>query len=159
MTSSKIKIRKATIKDVPKIVSLIGTFAKQGQMLKRKPEEIVLNLRDFFVAVKPRSKTVLGCASLHLYTDRLSEIKALAVRQSARNLGVGKRLISRCLREAKALGLPRVFVLTYIPDFFVKLGFVPSNKELLPEKIWIECAKCAKQHNCTENCLVYLLPR
>lgn len=155
MSTQKIIIRKAQIKDVKQIVNVIKPYAQKQIMLHRKESDIVQNLRDFYVAVTPKTKKIVGCAALHIYTDRLSEIKALAVAESFKGFGLGKRLIKRCLKEAKELGVPKVFALTYVPDFFVKLKFTPSNKELLPEKIWEECSKCSKYHNCTENCLVY----
>jgi len=157
--NKKIIIRRATIKDVRKIAKLVGVFAREGRMLFRKEADIVLNLRDFFVAVKPRYRGILGCVSLHIYTDRLSEIKALAVKKRFQTDGVGRKLVQRCIREAKDLDIPKVFALTYVPSFFQKQGFVESDKNLLPYKIWEECEKCSKKNHCTENCLVYSLKK
>jgi amino-acid N-acetyltransferase len=152
-----INIRKAKIQDVLEILNLVKKFAGKGLMLERSEDEVLQNLRDYFVAIEKTSKQLVGCASLHIYTSRLSEIKALAVEQNYRYLGLGKRLVKRCLKEARDLGLKRVFALTYVKDFFKKLKFEDADKNMLPEKIWLECSKCAKKNSCDEICLVYLL--
>ena len=152
----KIIIRKATIKDVPQITGLVNNYARQGLMLERSDDAVIQNLRDFFVAVEAPKK-IVGCSALHLYTDRLSEIKSLAVAKEYRYRGLATKLIKRCIAEAKALGIPKVFALTYVPQVFEKNKFQPSAKELLPQKIWEECRLCSKQNNCQEICLVHTL--
>lgn len=49
--------------------------------------------------------------------------------------------------------MKRVFVLTYIPGFFRKFGFVECSKEELPHKIWADCLDCPKFPNCDEVAL------
>ncbi|MFQ5687537.1 MAG: GNAT family N-acetyltransferase, partial [Candidatus Scalindua sp.] len=56
----------------------------------------------------------------------------------------------KCLEEGKVLGINRLFVLTYIPEFFERMGFKRIDKELLPHKIWSECVKCYKFPDCKE---------
>ncbi len=148
-----IKITKAKIGDVAEILSLVTSFAEEGLMLKRSEDEVLQNLRDYFVA-RERSK-VVGVASLHIYTDRLSEIKALAVSREYQGQGIALRLVKRCLQEAKDLGLIRVFTLTYVSELFEKMNFKLSDKNELPEKIWQECSKCLKRESCDETCLEY----
>ena len=148
-----IKITKAKIGDVPEILKIIALFAKEGAMLRRSEDEVLQNLRDYFVARD--YKTIAGVASLHIYTDRLSEIKALAVTKPYQHHGIASRLVKRCLQEAKDLGLKRVFTLTYVAQLFESLGFALSDKTELPEKIWKECNQCPKQASCDETCLEY----
>lgn len=153
--ATRLIIRKAKINDVHGIEQLIAGFAKKNVMLYRQRDDIIQNLRDYYVVVK--AKQVVGSVALHIYSDRLSEIKALAVAQEYQGLGLSKKLIKRCLREAKDLGLSKVFVLTYVDNLFKKLKFKPANKQQLPEKIWKECRFCAKVLKCDEKCLVYLI--
>ena len=54
------------------------------------------------------------------------------------------------LKRARGLGLARVMALTYVPEFFHRLGFVTVPKHSLPEKVWGICVKCYKFHNCDE---------
>jgi amino-acid N-acetyltransferase len=69
-------------------------------------------------------------------------------------LGIGKTLVKRCLKEAKELGLKRVFALTYNPEFFKKLGFVNIDKSSLPQKIWGDCLRCHKFPECDEHAVI-----
>jgi amino-acid N-acetyltransferase len=152
---SSFIIRRATIKDVKEIAGLTAHFARKQVMLNRKEEDIVQNLRDYFVVVKPKGKSIIVCVALHIYTNRYSEIKALAVYEEYQKFGLGRRLVKRCIKEAKDLGVPKVFALTYVENFFKRLRFIPSNRNHLPQKIWEECSVCSKQNNCTEICLEF----
>ena len=67
--------------------------------------------------------TIKGVCALHVLWEDLAEVRSLAVRKEYQKLGIGKQMVKRCLSEAKALGIKRVFVLTYQPLFFKKLGF------------------------------------
>src|SRR5205814_5997558 len=80
----------------------------------------------------------------------LAEIKSLAVREDRQLKGIGYRLVSACLSEARRLGLARVFALTYKPGFFVKLDFRVANVMEFPRKVWNECYRCPKFPSCNE---------
>jgi len=54
------------------------------------------------------------------------------------------------MTEAKSLDIPRVFALTYVKDFFIKLGFKEISKDKLPQKVWSDCVKCHKFPDCDE---------
>ena len=66
----------------------------------------------------------------------------MAVAKNAQGKGVGRELVDTCLNEAKALGVRRVFVLTYKPDYFKKFGFKRIKTAELPHKIWADCITC-----------------
>jgi GNAT superfamily N-acetyltransferase len=57
---------------------------------------------------------------LHVSWSDLAEIKSLAVAKDNQNQGVGAQLIKACLDEARKIGIPTVFCLTYQPAFFEK---------------------------------------
>jgi amino-acid N-acetyltransferase len=63
-------------------------------------------------------------------------------------------MVRNCLKEARALGIKRVFVLTYQPDFFRKLRFMDTDKASLPQKIWGDCIRCPKFPECDEHALI-----
>jgi amino-acid N-acetyltransferase len=149
----KLKVERAIISDVPQIHQLVNHFADKGEMLARALSDIYENLRDFVVVRE--SDRVIGCASLHIYWSDLAEIRAVTVTEDSQKQGMGSRLIKACLREAKKLGIPTIFCLTYKPAFFEKIGFRPIDKLELPRKIWAECYRCPKFPNCDEVALVY----
>ncbi len=145
-------LRKATIKDIKDIHRLISHFAGQDKMLARSLSELYETARDFFVY---QSKgEICGCSALHLDWEDLAEIKSLTVQESSQNKGIGEALLKASLKEAKKLGINRVFVLTYEVNFFKKYGFREVNKSELPHKIWSECLKCPKFPGCDEAALV-----
>ncbi|MEK7852342.1 MAG: GNAT family N-acetyltransferase, partial [Planctomycetota bacterium] len=82
---------------------------------------------------------------------------SLAVMESFQDKGVGRKLANACIREARKLGIAKMFVLTYVPEFFEKCGFRRVEKETLPHKIWSECVKCNKFPDCGEIPLTYEL--
>jgi len=150
------KLRKATIADVPHLQRLINDCADAGQMLPRSLGEIYENLRDFFV-VEAKHRLV-ACAACHVTWEDLAEIKSLAVARPRQQQGLGTLLVQACLEEAASLAIPRVFVLTYQPAFFQRLGFQLVDKSQLPHKIWTECINCPKFPNCGEVALVRSVP-
>jgi len=148
-------IRKAKIHDIKQIQALINGFAKQDLMLPRSLNELYENIRDFWV-IEEKNR-VLGCCALHISWDNLAEIKSLAVSKIKQGKGLGASLVSSCMDEAKQMGAKRIFVLTYRPDFFRKLGFKRIKQSELPHKIWAECINCPKFPNCQEVALLKIL--
>mgnify|MGYP001587388036 FL=1 len=148
-------IRKAKIKDIKQIQELIGYFAKLDVMLPRSLNELYENIRDFWV-YEDKGK-ISGCAALHISWDDLAEIKSLAVAKDKQKKGLGQDLVAACLAEAQVMGAKKIFVLTYKPEFFKKLGFKRIKHEALPHKIWAEFINCCKFPNCQEIALLKIL--
>ena len=145
-------LRKATIDDIEKIYKLINDFAAKNVMLPRSLSELYENIRDFFVFIQ--DDTLVGCAALHIFWKDLAEIKSVAVLETTQRKGIGRKLVRVCIREARKLRIAKMFVLTYVPEFFEKSGFRRVEKETLPHKIWSECVKCHKFPDCGEVPLI-----
>ncbi|WP_293447477.1 N-acetyltransferase [Persephonella sp.] len=141
-------IRKATVKDGEKIFNILQTFAIQGVLLPRSLNNIYENIRDFFVYEE--NGEIVGIGSLHVFWEDLAEIKSLAILPQHQNKGIGKKIVKHCLKEAKQLGVEKVFALTYLPEFFQKLGFEIVDKSEFPQKVWTECIHCVKFNDCKE---------
>ncbi len=141
-------IRKATVKDGKKIFNILQTFAIQGVLLPRSLNSIYENIRDFFVYEE--NGEIVGIGSLHVFWEDLAEIKSLAVLPPYQHKGIGKKIVKHCLKEAKQLGVEKVFALTYLPEFFQKLGFEVVDKSEFPQKVWTECIHCVKFNDCKE---------
>ena len=134
---------------------LINYFADKGEMLARSLSEMYENIRDYFVV--RQGEQVLACAALHVKWSDLAEVKSLAVAEEKQKQGFGDQLVAVCLNEAKELGIPTIFCLTYKPAFFKKCGFSQVDKAELPHKVWGECYRCPKFPNCDEVALIYHL--
>jgi amino-acid N-acetyltransferase len=141
-------IRKAKLADVKEIQRLVKQYSTQGEILPRSLVEIYDHLRDFFVFIQNRK--IVGICALHISWEGLAEIRSLAVQEEVREKGIGGKLVRACLKESKALGVKRVFALTYRPDFFERLNFKKVDKNILPHKIWTDCLKCVKFPDCDE---------
>ena len=97
---------------------------------------------------------IKGVCALHIMWDDLAEIRSLAVSKDLQGKGIGKRLLTTCIKEAKGLGIKRVFALTYQPEFFRKIGFKEIDKSKLPQKIWGDCLRCPKFPECDEDAVI-----
>ncbi|NQU09122.1 MAG: GNAT family N-acetyltransferase, partial [Candidatus Abyssubacteria bacterium] len=104
-------VRKAKIKDVATIRSLINSYSQKGEMLPKALIEIYEELRDFFVYIDEEDE-VLGCCALHLFWEDLAEVRSLAVMEPSKGRGIGAALVDACAKEARELGILRVFTLT-----------------------------------------------
>ncbi len=148
-------VEKARVSDVTQMQNLINYFADKGDMLARSLSEIYENIRDYFVV--RQGERVIACAALHISWSDLAEIKSLAVAEESQKQGIGSQLVKACLKEAKELGIPTVFCLTYQTAFFEQFGFSQVDKMELPRKVWSECYRCPKFPDCDEVALIYHL--
>ncbi|MFC2020784.1 N-acetyltransferase [Chloroflexota bacterium] len=148
-------VEKARTSDAAQMHKLINYFADKGEMLPRPLSEIYEHVRDYFI-VKDGER-VIACAALHVNWSDLAEIKSVAVAEDRQRQGIGDQLIKACLEDAKGLGVPTVFCLTYKPGFFERFGFSQLDKMELPHKVWNECYHCPKFPNCDEIALIYHL--
>jgi amino-acid N-acetyltransferase len=146
------KLRRARVADVEAAQKLINSFADRGEMLPRSLNELYENVRDLFVVED--NGDLIGCCALHVTWGDLAEIKGLAVREGQRGKGLGRELVQACLADARELALPRVFLLTYIPDYFDRFGFRRVEKAQLPQKVWSECIRCPKFPDCGEVSMI-----
>lgn len=145
-------IRKATLKDIPSIQETIKPYADRSEMLPRTLNDLFEHIRDF--SLYEKENKILGVAALSISWENIAEIRSLAILEDSLSLGIGSTLVKYCLKEARSLHAKQVFVLTYTPEFFEKLGFHQIDKEDLPQKIWKDCINCSKFPACDEQALI-----
>ena len=148
------RIRKAVAADVEVAHKILNFFAEKGLLLPRSLSELYDHLRDYFVLEIDQGEIIQGICGLGICWSDLAEIESLAISDEHQGKGFGRKLVDACLREARMLGINRVFTLTYVPDFFLKFGFREVDKSVLPQKIWADCLKCPKFPNCDETALI-----
>lgn len=146
------KVEKARISDVVHIHRLVNFWAEKGDMLSRALSDIYENIRDYFVLRE--DEEVVACIALHISWEDLAEIRSLAVAEGSQRQEAGTALVRACFKEAKRLGIPTLFCLTYKPGFFEKMGFHVVEKMQLPRKIWTDCYRCAKFPDCDESAMM-----
>ena len=150
-----IKVEKARVSDANSMHRMISYFADKGEMLPRALSDIYEGIREYFVVKE--GDQVVACVALHVTWVDLAEIRSLAVAEQEQNQRIGSLLIQACLKEAKELGIPKVFCLVRKPAFFEKHGFQLIDKAELPQKVWAECYRCPKFPNCDEVALIRYL--
>ena len=153
--SAPVDVRKARMSDIAPVLQLINNYAALGIMLPRTEFEISENIRDFSVAYS--SGRLVGCGALHFYSPTTGELRSLAVDESAKAHGVGRRIVESLVAEASDYSLDAIFAFTYVPDFFRKLGFTEVERGALPLKAWKDCLRCPKFQSCDEIAVMRVL--
>lgn len=145
-------VRKALVPEIKQVHLLINEFARHYEMLPRSLSDLYSHARDIFVFEK--NNEILGVCALHVLWEDLAEIRSLAVKEKYQGKGIGEALVKRCVSEAEKLGVPKVFALTYVPEFFKKLGFDEVRRSRLPKRIWGDCINCHKFPDCDEHAMI-----
>ena len=122
-----MNIRPATKDDWDAILGLIV----------QDPEQLMQDhLPDpgaFFVAVTTDPSTssgqVVGCCALEVYSQRLAEIRSLAVAKEFQGKGIATALIEHCLEAAKKRDVYEVLTITGASTLFEKHGFGTFRNE------------------------------
>ncbi len=125
-------IRQATIDDVGGILELISPLEQEGVLVKRERERLEMEI-DRFTVVE-RDGTVIACAALYPFIeDNCGELACLAVRRDYRQQGRGDDLLEYIERQAKGLGISKLFVLTTrTAHWFQERGFKAATLDDLP---------------------------
>jgi amino-acid N-acetyltransferase len=122
-----MEIRKATDDDWSDVLRLI----------RENPEQLMQDHlprpKDFFVAEETDPSTgsgrVVGCCALEIYSERLSEVRSLAIAVEYRGKGIASQLVQKCVDHAKEKGVYEVLAITSSLPFFEKQGFNTFHNE------------------------------
>ncbi|HOO44904.1 MAG TPA: N-acetyltransferase [Deltaproteobacteria bacterium] len=151
-------IRKVLVNEVPDIKRLVDPFVNEGLILPKSLLSLYTSVRDFWIMIDDNDPDqILGCCALQVSWVDIAEIRTLAVRKESHGNGIGRSLVQACMDEAVELGLKQLFTLTFVPEFFKKLGFSEVDKSTLPNKIWADCIHCRFFPDCREIALTYQL--
>ncbi|WP_122033755.1 argininosuccinate lyase [Aliivibrio sp. EL58] len=149
--STGVKVRPARLTDLDALEGMVAYWAGLGENLPRNRNELVRDIGSF--AVSEHHGEVTGCASLYVYDSGLAEIRSLGVEAGWQSQGQGKAIVQHLVEKAREMAIKKVFVLTRVPEFFMKQDFIPTSRSLLPEKVLKDCDQCPRQHACDEVAL------
>lgn len=128
-------VHRAKVTDVRQIKRLVDAYA--GPILLEKTlANLFEDVTEFWVAES--GGNVVGCGALHVLWEDLGEIRTVATDPAARRHGVGRAVCTEIIRQARALGLHRLFVLTFETAFFRSLGFEPIEELDLSREAYAE---------------------
>ena len=117
-----MQIRPARTSDIKGIRQLIDSYAPQGRLLSKETVTLYESVQEFTVAVE--GDEVVGCGALHVLWEDLAEVRTVAVHQEMHKQGIGHLILKEIIDRARAIGVKRIFCLTFQTQFFGSIGFV-----------------------------------
>ena len=131
-------VRPARTGDVPVIRKLIDSNVESGRLLGKATVTLYEAVQEFCVAEISADATVGGCGALHVMWEDLAEIRTVAVREDCQGLGIGHGIVGALLQRARAVGVSRVFVLTFATGFFGRHGFAEIHGTPVSHEVYAE---------------------
>jgi amino-acid N-acetyltransferase len=127
-------VRHARTRDVAEIRALIDQNTGSRRLLEKHTVNLYEDILEFTVAEGAADHAVVGCGALHVMWEDLAELRTVAVDERRRGAGIGHLIVDELLDRARAVGVSRVFVLTFAVSFFASHGFREiSGTPVLPE--------------------------
>lgn len=136
---SGITIRAAKASDVRSIQAL--REPSEGKVLLHHDLVALFEKVQEFSVVENATGQIIGAGALHIMWEDLAEVRSIVVSSDARGQGVGRQLVQALLERAAALGIKRVFCLTFEVDFFASLGFEPISDVPVDEATFAEMVR------------------
>ena len=119
--SAEVTVRRARTADVPRIRELVDLYSSDRILLSKATVTLYEDVQEFWVAES--AGAVVGCGALHVLWDDLAEVRTLATDPALRRRGIGNAVLERLVETARALGISRLFCLTFEVEFFARHGF------------------------------------
>jgi amino-acid N-acetyltransferase len=133
-------IRPARTSDVPHIQALVEPLVQKRILLGKNLVVFYETVQEFIVA-EADDGSLIGCGALHVMWQDLGEVRTLAVAEDHLHTGVGHALLARLEEDALALGLSRLFCLTFETAFFESHGFAPISEAIVSLDIYAELVR------------------
>ena len=133
--AAPVIVRPATTRDVRGIQAMLEPFVQRRILLGKDLVVLYEATQQFVVAEDPQGNLV-GCGALHVLWEDLGEIRTLIVVDEWLHHGVGRGLVEALEANALALGLSRLFCLTFEVDFFVRRGFSPIGEQIVDPDVY-----------------------
>jgi amino-acid N-acetyltransferase len=81
-------------------------------------------------------------------------VRSIAAIPEVKGKGAGRSLVEALLEQAARQEVTCVCLFTRIPEFFARMGFEVAVKEAIPDKLYKDCLRCPRFHNCDEVAMV-----
>ena len=132
MSEQATEIRRARREDIEPLARFLEPFVASREVLPRTPDELFYLISTGFVAVD--AGTIVGFATLEIYSNKLGEVRSLTVASTHRGQGLASRLIEACVGLAREKEVYEVMAITAADELFRSLGFhdaLPGQKRAL----------------------------
>lgn len=128
-------VRPARTADVRGIQALLEPFVQRRILLGKDVVVLYEAVQQFLVA-EDETGALVGCGALHVMWEDLGEVRTLIVADGWLHRGVGRRIVDGLEENARALGLARLFCLTFEVDFFERRGFAPIGEQVVDPDVY-----------------------
>ena len=126
-----LTLRSARTQDVPVIQALVEPLARERVLLQKEAVAYYEAIQEFVVAEEPDG-TLAGFGALHVMWQDIAEVRTLAVSEA-------HLIIEELLDRARAVGVERVFCLTFEVEFFRRHGFeVMADQSAVDPEVYAE---------------------
>jgi amino-acid N-acetyltransferase len=133
-------VRPARTSDVWFIRELVEPLVQRRILLGKETVVFFEAIQEFRVAEDGEGNPI-GCGALHVMWEDLAEVRTLAVAPAWLHKGVGHALLEQLEADARALGLTRLFCLTFEVGFFERHGFEPMSDDTIDPGVYAELVR------------------
>ena len=130
-------VRPARTSDVPAIQRLVDPLVQRRILLGKDLVVFYEAVQEFRVA-ETADGHLIGCGALHVMWQDLGEVRTLAVTEEWLGKGVGHALLEDVEAHAGALGLSRLFCLTFETAFFGRHGFEAIDESIVAPDVYMQ---------------------
>ena len=134
--ASAITVRPARTADVRAMQALIEPYVRRRILLGKELVTLYEAVQEFVVA--ERDGALVGCGALHVLWEDLGEVRTIAAAEGALGKGVGHAMLVELEERARALGLSRLFCLTFETEFFGRHGFTEVGEQVVDPQVFAE---------------------
>lgn len=138
--TEKFRVRRARTADVRGMLQLIEPYVERRILLGKERVTLFEDIQEFVVAEAPDGHLV-GCGALHVIWEDLGEIRTIAVDDDWLRHGIGHAILAELEKNARELGLTRLFCLTFETDFFGRHGFEPIGEKVVGPEVYAELVR------------------
>ena len=131
---SSFTVRPARTSDVRGILAMLDPYVQRRILLGKDIVVLYESVQQFVVA--EADGELVGCGALHVMWEDLGEVRTLIVVDEWLHRGVGRAIVERLEADAVALGLSRLFCLTFEVDFFRARGFEPIGEQIVDSDVY-----------------------
>ncbi|MDQ0728261.1 amino-acid N-acetyltransferase [Microbacterium sp. W4I20] len=131
---SEYIVRPARSADIVGIRKLLQPLVEQRILLGKDLAVLYGAVQEFVVA--EADGELIGCGALHVIWEDLGEVRTLLVREDWLHHGVGRGIVDHLEATALALGLSRLFCLTFEVEFFSRRGYTPIGEQVVDPDVY-----------------------
>ncbi len=131
----QITVRQARSADERGIQALLDPIVQRRILLGKDLVVLYEAVQQFLVAEDADGR-LIGCGALHVMWEDLGEVRTLIVSDDWLHHGVGRAIVEGLEASARALGLSRLFCLTFEVEFFTRRGFAPIGEQVVDPDVY-----------------------